>query len=261
MLREWQDDPVIQYILSGWLKKFTIPYLLVLILTGSFANTLKFFNSNFIGSPIFSMHLPKKYLHKVVPFRLIDTVLLENIPQLIVQILFFLENGFENEIVLVAFFSSTLSLSISTLQSLFFTFNNNFQVNLEDDVFALELKHENIQLLALQALSLCQTFGNALGGDAQVDYIFTVRSLNKTMRLVFLVSRQVTENIVPAVMQVHQSGKLESSFRERFGELEILSFEHVENKAAFSPVSTLSFNGQSGLSQDAKEFREAIELQ
>eukprot|EP01083_Nonionella_stella_P132036 401398_1 len=86
--RETQDDPLHGDRYRAWLNSFGTTLLLFALISGSTFGTMKLMNSNLLGLRMFSMGLCISHLRDYHSYRMVNVVLMENLPQLIIQIAF-----------------------------------------------------------------------------------------------------------------------------------------------------------------------------
>ena len=99
-------------------KHNTAFFSALVIATGGCYPALAVVSSNMFGHPLTSSGLTRYELSKLSKMRIWNTVLLENVPQLFLQILYTAEIDEIEEYVLIAFLASILSVFVSTLSYL-----------------------------------------------------------------------------------------------------------------------------------------------
>ena len=98
-----------------WFKHNAAFFSVLVIATGGCYPALAVVSSNMFGHPLTSSGLTQYELSKLSRIRIWNTVVLENIPQLCVQVLLTAEIGEIEEYVFLAFLASVLSVFVSTL--------------------------------------------------------------------------------------------------------------------------------------------------
>jgi len=129
-LDQWKMDMTIRERINEYLYQFMSPFcectkaddtdvewlLYVLaVCSGSSHGLINLLNSNLFGLPVFNMGLIERHLIEFNLTRLPSGVGCGNVPQLIVQLLYLLEWGMFNKVVLWAFVTSALSLCVGIL--------------------------------------------------------------------------------------------------------------------------------------------------
>ena len=104
---------------SEWVQNHAIILVVLCVLSGSVTASLKFANSRLFGLRIFSMGLPRYKQESLLRHRLWLTVLFENLPQIVINVLYAqeLDRQFEDPFVLLALISSMFSMVITVLSS------------------------------------------------------------------------------------------------------------------------------------------------
>jgi len=88
-------------------------YTLLVLLSGGSIRALKFMSSNLLGSSKFSSGLSPLQIQQFRAHHLIGTVLMENIPQLIMQGFFMFDLNIYTNTVLISFISSVVNVVLS----------------------------------------------------------------------------------------------------------------------------------------------------
>ena len=138
-MKEWAIDGDTRMIMQPWLRDHLHSLYIISIISGSAFSAIELCDSHLFQLSLFSMNLPKRQKQIFKNKRIFSVVLLENVPQFCLQViylLFFAEsknnNGStESNIAFVAMFFSVLSLlnpnkslslfntSCSTIKSLY----------------------------------------------------------------------------------------------------------------------------------------------
>ena len=100
---------------ATWFKHNAALFGALVIVTGGCFPALAVVSSNMFGHALLSSGLTKFELSALSRIRLWNTVILENIPQLVFQVVYTVEIGELETEVLIAFFASILSVCMSTL--------------------------------------------------------------------------------------------------------------------------------------------------
>ena len=102
--------------LRVWLGEHTTVLFATSIITGSSFSAIDLFNSNLFSLEIFDMGLNKQDYHSFRYKRVYSLTLLENVPQLILQIWYIRElHGFENAITVASLIFTSISIFVSIL--------------------------------------------------------------------------------------------------------------------------------------------------
>ena len=115
-LKTWVHTVETKMIIQSWLSEHVKVLYLIAILTGSAFSSIELCNSGLFGLSMFYMNLPKKQKQIFKNKRLYSIVLCENIPQLILQLIYCLIQG--DSITFIVLSSMLLSL-ISIVLTLF----------------------------------------------------------------------------------------------------------------------------------------------
>eukprot|EP01084_Bolivina_argentea_P029423 54641_1 len=86
--KETQNHPLHGDRYRAWLSSFGTTLLVFSLISGSTFGTMKLMNSNLLGLRMFSMGLCLSHLREYHSHRMVNVVLMENLPQLIIQIVF-----------------------------------------------------------------------------------------------------------------------------------------------------------------------------
>eukprot|EP01084_Bolivina_argentea_P314196 544204_1 len=109
--RKWQEDALHADRYRAWLSQYANILFFLSFLSGSTFGAIALVNSNFLGWRLFAMGLSEKDMRKFNQKRLTNVVLGENLPQLLVQIVY---TGVSSQFELVAFLaicSSSISIA------------------------------------------------------------------------------------------------------------------------------------------------------
>ena len=103
---------------KSWFQEFTSVFTLLVVLTGGCYPALAVVSSNAFGLKLFSCGLTQFELKKLSKIKIIGTIILENVPQLILQLTYSSHIGIITQAVQWAFIASLLSITASTLSYL-----------------------------------------------------------------------------------------------------------------------------------------------
>lgn len=113
---KWTKDPSIGDRVTGWNRDWSTYLLFLTILSGSSFAAVNILNSRLMGHPLFCMGLSFRHLKKYENQRLWGVILSENIPQLIIQIIYLAVSGAQlTTVFILAFTSSTLSIVVTVV--------------------------------------------------------------------------------------------------------------------------------------------------
>lgn len=115
-MKNWLSDVITKQVIRRWVAKYVKVLYLVSILTGSAFSAIELCNSNLFGLEIFSMDLPRRDVQYFKYKRIYSIVLMENIPQLIMQGIwsFYYQNV--TAITLISMIFSVLSVLLSLFE-------------------------------------------------------------------------------------------------------------------------------------------------
>eukprot|EP01083_Nonionella_stella_P003701 10643_1 len=114
---EWRDGGgVLSSCYAAWLLHHGQFLYLLSFLSGSTYAAINLVNSNFLGHKLFSMGLSQTDLLKFNQTRLVNVVVGENVPQLVIQVIFAYNAGELTGISLLAVASSVVSICIAVLK-------------------------------------------------------------------------------------------------------------------------------------------------
>ena len=86
--KKWTSDPLTKEKVTGWLISYNIILIFAVIVSGNSFGAVELANSNLFAIDLFSMGLNPRNLKEFQAQRLFSSVLLENLPQLAIQIVF-----------------------------------------------------------------------------------------------------------------------------------------------------------------------------
>eukprot|EP01083_Nonionella_stella_P003387 9651_1 len=122
----WRAHPILDELYKKWLHHNGQYVYLLSFLSGSTYAAINLVNSNFLGHKVFSMGLSQVDVLKFNQTRLMNVVLLENIPQVIIQICFLVLSKQLTDLSMLAIVSSTLSIFLAVLKHI------NLQKSMDD---------------------------------------------------------------------------------------------------------------------------------
>eukprot|EP01083_Nonionella_stella_P113264 333815_1 len=113
--KKWVTDSSIQEGVRGWFMNWNLVLILACAISGNSFGSIELANSNLFGIELFSMGLPSHALKEFQSKRFYSSVLLENVPQLAVQIYFLTLLKAFDEPTFVALLSSSISVVLSVV--------------------------------------------------------------------------------------------------------------------------------------------------
>ena len=113
--KKWTQDKSVQEGVRGWLIDWSIILVVAVCVSGNSFGAIELANSNLFGMDLFSMGLNPRHLKQFQGKRIYSSVILENIPQLAVQIYFLSYLGAFDEATFVALLSSSISVILSVV--------------------------------------------------------------------------------------------------------------------------------------------------
>ena len=115
--KEWAQDEAIKYAVTRWLMKNNKKLIILTVLCGSAFAAIELCNSRAFGrcSSFYNMGLTERHLKKFHGTRIYTTILFENVPQLIIQIWYFLARNDLDIVAALAFLSSVASIFIAMI--------------------------------------------------------------------------------------------------------------------------------------------------
>ena len=116
-IKEWRHDTDNGTSIESWLSdNLRSLYFLIALNGGSTFSTIIICNSNYMGLKLFDMSLTKRQQRVFRNKRVFSVVILENLPQLILQMIFSLNYGGWSEITIFATFFSIISIFITIFE-------------------------------------------------------------------------------------------------------------------------------------------------
>eukprot|EP01083_Nonionella_stella_P226351 803959_1 len=112
----WRDHWILGELYRTWLQRNGGFVYMLSFLSGSTYAAINLVNSNFLGWKIFSMGLSQVDVLKFNQKRLVNVVLLENLPQLIIQVVFAYLSKQLTDISVLAIASSAVSICLAVLK-------------------------------------------------------------------------------------------------------------------------------------------------
>ena len=112
---KWCLDPIIGDKIRSWLIDWSIFLNVIAATCGSAFGAVEFCNSNLFSYDPLSMGLTERHIKRFNLGRLISNILLENVPQIAIQIIwgfFFSETGWKSNILWIAIFASLASIIV-----------------------------------------------------------------------------------------------------------------------------------------------------
>ena len=169
---KWKHDPAIGDRVTGWNRDWSTYLLCLTILSGSSFAAVNILNSRVFGHPLFCMGLSYRHLKKFENQRLWGVILSENVPQLIIQGIFFWRSGaVMTTILILAFVSSLLSIFVAAIdiynnKRLFgqFSKHDDYQTILKVPVISPEVADMQWKL-CLATHRFNEVFGKIIGVD------------------------------------------------------------------------------------------------
>ena len=113
--RKWIKDSSIKYAVSRWLLKYNKKLILLTALCGSAFAAIELCNSRAFRRGLFNMGLTESHIKKFQAKRIYSTVIFENVPQLCVQIWYFIDRDETDIVTTLAFLSSLASIFIASV--------------------------------------------------------------------------------------------------------------------------------------------------
>ena len=109
-MRQWLHHVLIR----AWVQAHGSKLILGTMLSGGANSTISLFNSKLFGWKIFDMKLPFQSRWKIDRWRVLIVTICENIPQIIIQVLYTQFIGEFSTVVVIALISSVLSVVLVT---------------------------------------------------------------------------------------------------------------------------------------------------
>ena len=112
---EWQDDALLGDRYRAWLDQYMNVLFILSFLSGSTFSAIQLVNSNLFGLRMFTMGLSTRDMRKFNLSRLKNVIVGENVPQLVIQIVYVANQGGLDIIAFLAILSSTVSIAAAVL--------------------------------------------------------------------------------------------------------------------------------------------------
>merc|ERR1712032_619098 len=102
---------------KNYMKKSDKIYSALVLLSGGSFYTLKLLNSNVFGIKAFQCGMSKAQVEKYASHKILLTTMMENLPQLIIQLYFVIALGIWTPIVFIAGLSSLFNILLSFMST------------------------------------------------------------------------------------------------------------------------------------------------
>ena len=205
-IREWVSDVYCKHIVQAWVRSYLrILYMLTIVFCSAFA-AVEICNSNIFHLPMFNMGLNKRQKAIFKNQRFLSIVLLENVPQLILQSIYISLTGTSNYITIVAMMFSIISI----ISSIFNFKSASLLLNCES-ITIIETKVESQQIANMQPEEFRQTivhhrspirheFAKIISVDARIPELLMPIQTNMGTNFTFYI-RNTDANQGPTIIR------------------------------------------------------------
>ena len=203
--KQWMQDNSIKYAVSYWLVSNSKMLVILTIICGSAFAAIDLCNSGAFGMDMFNMGLTERHVKKFHGNKIFSTVLFENLPQVTIQIWYFIQRSDTDIVVVLAFLSSVASIfiafidiysSISLISAVKLAKNEGY-FQIETYFFDIigtavakysdkfKLKPNAMRKILAEVLEIdirCVECNSIMSVDDGIQFGFTVFVLNKSRR-------------------------------------------------------------------------------
>ena len=219
-IKRWIRDVNSKHTVQSWMRSYVQLLYIITILCGSAFAAVDICNSNLFHLRMFNMGLNKRQRAMFQNQRILSTVLCENVPQLILQLIYLISIAESFSLVtIIAMIFSTISIVLSLfnykLSSLLLECEAITVI--EIDVESKQLGHTSAkkfrQLILHHRKPICNELGKIIGVDKRLIEILTPIQTNTGARLTFYIrndssDKYLAPKIVKTVRDEINSGEL-----------------------------------------------------
>ena len=209
-IKEWVRDVYSKHTVQSWMRYYVKLLYIITILCGSAFAAVDICNSNLFHLRMFNMGLNQRQLAIFHNQRILSTVLCENIPQLILQLIYL--------ILIVKSFSlvAIIAMIFSTISIVLSIFNYKLSSLLMDceAITVIEIDIESHQLGHTQARKfrklivhhrkpICNELGKIIGVDKDLIEILTPIQTNTGAKLTIYIRNDSSDNcLAPTIVKI-----------------------------------------------------------
>ena len=220
-LRVWISDPYSKYTVQAWIRFYLHFLYMLTILFGSAFAAVDVCNSNIFHLQMFNMGLNQRQKAIFKNQRILSTVLMENIPQLIVQIFYIIltKNSNISAITLIAMIFSVISIVSSVFNfissSLFLKCEaiTLIEMNIESKQLGNTQRTKFGRMIVHHRIPICEELSKIIDVNSQLIEILMPIQTKTGAKLIFFIRNDSTDenlcaNIVNTVNQEVDSNRL-----------------------------------------------------
>lgn len=164
--KNWEENDESPSSVTEWLNKYSSILVLLCMFSGGAVPSLNIVNSNLFGLTIFNMGLAKYKQIESIRHRVWLTVIMENVPQIIIGIVYgFSRHSFNNLAILFSLTSSILSL-------LFFIFSTRLSYPKHFYIYKMTVKLKKQEDKLKEKLRYTNRIANAICDGLDEDHGF-----------------------------------------------------------------------------------------
>ena len=216
-IKEWMTAVHSKQFIQAWIRQYVHMLYMFAILFGSAFSAVEIFNSNIFHLAMFNMGLTKRQKAIFKNQRILSIVLLENVPQMILQIFYIVLTGISNYITIVALMFSIISI----ISSIFGYKSSSLVINCES-ITIIEISIESQQVANTQPKKfrrmvvhhrnpICREFAKIMSVDARIIEILMPIQTNTGTNFIFSIrntDKHLGPNIIRNVGNAIDSGEL-----------------------------------------------------
>ena len=210
-IKEWISDVYSKHTVQSWMRSYVQLLYILTILCGSAFAAVDICNSNLFHFRMFNMGLNKRQRAIFHNQRILSTVLAENIPQLILQIIYLiLTSGVDSVslVTVVAMIFSTISIVLSAfkykLSSLLLECETItvIEMNIESQQLGHTQSRKFRKLIVHHRKPICNELGKIIGVDKDLIEILTPIQTNTGAKLTIYIRNDSSDtNVAPTIVK------------------------------------------------------------
>ena len=250
---------------NKWLYKYSKVLVLLCMLSGDVTSSLKVVNSNAFGLPAFNMGLAKYKQDRTVRHRLWLTIALENIPQIVISLLYATQlAGFDNTV--LAALLSSISSVILALLSAFLEYPKSYyiyQMGIKLDT--AQLQNPNLRASLKMTKTMAKSICKSMDRDNGFIIVENVYFDGNDLICFHIVSNEIIDqnkqDIVKLVSQREKSimdGLFENKLLQIKCKQVFIQFLQHENVSLCPNTTTMVHNEHQSNDQSAKSNDEIL---
>ena len=210
-ITEWISDVYSKHTIQSWMRYYVKLLYLITILSGSAFAAVDICNSNLFHLRMFNMGLNKRQRAIFKNQRILSTVLCENIPQLILQLIYLILTSAVDSVSLV----TVVAMTFSTISIILSILNYKLSLLLEcEAITVIEMNIESQQLSHTQRrkfrklivhhrFPICRELGKIIGVDKDLIEILTPIQINTGAKLTIYIRNDSSEkNLAPQIVKI-----------------------------------------------------------